>query len=146
MQADGKILVKATNTSTRPGQSNGDLVRLNTDGSLDPLFHPITNTTLVGVESLPDGRVLVAKPEANYARLNSDGTVDSTFSTVRLPGFHHVLADGRLINISLATNTATLARYNRDGSPDSTYPATTVTLAPLPAPASIQTTRRSRPP
>lgn len=129
VQADGKILVNAPTTPIS-GAPRVDLARLNADGSLDTSFTLTPNLTLRSIEVLADGRILIGATDANYLRLNSDGTTDATFSAVRLTGAHRVLADGRILHLTISGNVATLTRFTSTGSPDASYPATTVTLAP----------------
>jgi uncharacterized delta-60 repeat protein len=89
IQQDGKILVLGAFTSFN-GVSRNGLARLNSDGSLDTTF-AFTGT---GLNSAPDsfalqsdGKILVSGFFTNYngtpigklARLNADGTLDSSF-------------------------------------------------------------------
>lgn len=83
LQPNGKIL--AGGTFRVRNSSRRDLVRLNSDGSLDASFNP--PNAFFNVRSLlllPDGRVYVGGSSNQSGgdpiiRLNADGTLDSTF-------------------------------------------------------------------
>jgi uncharacterized delta-60 repeat protein len=89
--ADGKILVGGNFTSYN-GITAGGLVRLNSDGSLDPSFHllPQALGILVNdIELLPSGKILLVggfsgydgTPTKNMVVINYDGTIDPGFDT-----------------------------------------------------------------
>lgn len=89
--ADGKILVGGNFTSYN-GTTAGGLVRLNSDGSLDPSFHllPQALGILVNdIEPLPSGKILLVggfsgydgTPTNNMVVINYDGTIDPGFDT-----------------------------------------------------------------
>jgi uncharacterized delta-60 repeat protein len=88
-QLDGKILVGGSFTSY-DGNSYNDLIRLNSDGSVDTSF--VMGTGFIGglinsIEVQPDGKILVGGSFTSYdgnsynyiIRLNSDGSVDTSF-------------------------------------------------------------------
>jgi uncharacterized delta-60 repeat protein len=91
LQPDGKVLVAGTFTSvggvTRPG-----FARLNADGSPDATFNPGTgfNTTPKLLVVQPDGKIIAAGAFSSYngttvplvVRINSNGSLDDTFSTI----------------------------------------------------------------
>jgi len=90
VQADGKILVGGGFTSLC-GQWRYRIGRLHPDGTLDDDFTPEPDGESVDVYSFAvqtDGKILVGgsfddfdcHPSPGLARLNSDGTVDSTFN------------------------------------------------------------------
>ena len=92
VQSDGKILVGGSFT-TFNGVSRPKIARLNSDGSLDTTFNPGTGTTGTGslVDAIAvqnDGKILLGGVFAAYngtlrtnlARVNSDGTLDTTFT------------------------------------------------------------------
>jgi uncharacterized delta-60 repeat protein len=94
LQSDGKILVGG-NFTALGGQSRSGVGRLNTDGTLDSSFDPVTGNGNSGVviNSLvlqTDGKILVGgefgslagDQRGNLGRLNSDGTVDMTFNPI----------------------------------------------------------------
>src|SRR5260370_38478465 len=85
MQPDGKLLGGGSFRAKR----NLNVARLNVDGSVDGTFtnsNPTSTVFALGLQS--DGKVLiggqfiaVGNSNHNYiARLNSNGTVDSTFN------------------------------------------------------------------
>jgi uncharacterized delta-60 repeat protein len=162
LQPDGKIVIGGLFNYVDGTNHNG-IARLNADGSLDTSFNPgagATGGTLTynGVYCLavqPDGKLLVGGEFASIngtnvnriARLNSDGSVDSTFQ----PGAG---ANNTVLSLAVQTNDNTIwiggsfgtinntnrghiARLNPDGSLETTFaPATgansTVnTLVPL---------------
>jgi uncharacterized delta-60 repeat protein len=91
LQTDGKILIVGI-FSVIDGHRRSFLARLNADGTLDESFDPQLkvkgNFTSLLVE--PDGRILVGGvfteitgvPRSSLARLNANGTLDSSFNPV----------------------------------------------------------------
>ena len=91
VQADGKILV-AGKFTTLGGQPRNCIGRLSAEGWVDLSFNPGNGAVFdAGVISLivqADGRILVGgsfsslggQPRTNLARLNADGTLDTTFN------------------------------------------------------------------
>ncbi len=90
LQADGKVVVAGQFTAL--GIQNGPrVVRLNSDGSLDPTFlHPNTGTDITGIRALavqPDGKLLVGGDFPSFnghnrrhlVRLDANGAVDLSF-------------------------------------------------------------------
>ncbi len=149
-QADGKILVGGTFDNVG-GYSRSNLARVNIDASVDPTFDPSVNGKITSIVVQPDGKILVGgyfsslKPNGgatvarnNLARLNADGTVDSTFN----PNFGGALApgveaialqpDGKILvggsftsvqpnGAATATTRNRLARLNDDGTLDAGF-------------------------
>ncbi len=139
-QSDGKVLIAGYFDSVN-GTSRNRITRLNANGSLDSSFDPGTGIADGNVRSLavqPDGKVVIGGDftvingtARNYiARLNSNGTLDSTFN----PGFGPdnvvfavaLQSDGKvLIGGWFTTINGTLrnkiARLNSDGSLDTTF-------------------------
>lgn len=90
--ADGKILIGGTFTRVA-GAVRGGIARLNPDGSLDTDFDPRANAWANDFIVQPDGKIIVAgafttlRPRGEgdtigrfyLARLNADGTVDTSF-------------------------------------------------------------------
>jgi len=144
LQPDGKIIVGGNFTSFN-GVNRNRIIRLNSDGSLDPTFNP--GSGFVGTQSggavltinvQSDGKILVGgmfttfnNNTRNYfARLNSDGSIDNTFNPI--PGFNNsvwtsfVQPDGKIIvggdftsfNGNLKNR---IIRLNNDGSIDATF-------------------------
>ena len=146
LQADGKILIGG-NFTTYNGVSRNGIARLNADGSLDTTFNPGTGfddqcSPCKGVQSIdiqPNGKILVGGNFRNFngvsrvrvARLNTDGTLDTTFN----PGAGAVaaevskiksLSNGKILitgNFVQYNNIAVnrIARLNSDGSLDSSF-------------------------
>jgi uncharacterized delta-60 repeat protein len=135
-QPDGKILVGGL-VALDGGQSCG-IGRLNADGSWDNQFSPQTNpaVTVNSIAVQTDGKILLGgwfrtldgQPRSNIARLNPDGTVDSSFN----PGANDevfslvVQADGQIL-VGGAFRTlggqprTYLGRLNPDGTADTLF-------------------------
>ena len=110
MQSDGKILVGGFFTSVG-GLPRNRLVRFNSDGTLDAGFNANIVGTLGDVSSIAvqaDGKILVGgvftsvdgTARKNFARLNSDGTLDTTYGNLDINqwvGEVRVQADGRIL-------------------------------------------------
>ena len=93
IQTDGKILVAGGFTNI-DGVNNAYLARLNPDGTLDTAYAPQPNLQVLSLELQPDGKILVggdfgmltptgatSTSAFNYmARVNTDGTIDTTFN------------------------------------------------------------------
>ncbi len=158
VQPDGKILIAGLNLITRTSTGNGNgilvggsIMRLNADGSPDSSFVQGNIPTRRGINAIalqPDGKIVVVWgynpsngfPSGGAARLNADGSIDSTFSygvpelflnsvVVQPDGkiliggqFSFGVADSRTGNVSYNG----VARLNADGKHDTTFiPATT---------------------
>lgn len=91
-QADGKYMVGGFFTAPYY-----HIVRLNSNGTIDNSFVPPTFSQLGGDDSyvtkilpLPDGKYLVAgsfsSPRSGIVRLNADGSLDTTFGFIGVPG------------------------------------------------------------
>lgn len=88
VQADGKIIIAGefTNYANTP---KNHIVRLNADGTLDPTFNigNGANSDISDVKLQSDGKIMIigkftafnGLEVINLARLNSDGSVDTTF-------------------------------------------------------------------
>jgi uncharacterized delta-60 repeat protein len=89
LQSDGKILVGGYFTSYS-GVSRNNIIRLNSDGSIDTSFVIGTgfNSTVDAIVLQSDGKILVGGPFTSYSgvsrnyiiRLNTDGSIDTSFS------------------------------------------------------------------
>ncbi|MEO8426494.1 MAG: Calx-beta domain-containing protein [Verrucomicrobiota bacterium] len=116
------------------------LARLNQDGSLDPIFHPIIepNDTLLSVLVQPDGRLLTLaynsrlnQNRAQLSRLLADGSRDGSFApSSSVADRSSVMAlqpDGKLLITHLFPDSKDgqvhpgLIRLNADGSQDPTF-------------------------
>nr|WP_294859111.1 T9SS type A sorting domain-containing protein [uncultured Fluviicola sp.] len=91
LQPNGKILLGGSFTSFN-GNSGRAIVRLNADGTMDPGFNILTFTgsmnTVNALLIQPNGRIVIGGlfsningvARKNIARLNADGTLDTTFN------------------------------------------------------------------
>lgn len=147
IQPDSKILIGGI-FSTFNGSSKLRLARLNTNGSIDTSFivgtgvaGTTTNTAVYAIALQNDGKILVGglfstyngTPCANLIRLNTDGTIDPTFSTGTGPNNYvrsiEIQSTGKII-VSGAftsyngTSKARIVRLNTDGSIDATFGGT----------------------
>ena len=90
LQTDGKLLVVGQ-FNTGVGMPFKKVMRLDVTGNPDPTFNPGTgaNGDINGVEIQPDGKIVVGGNFTTFngvaagkvARLNSDGSLDTTFNT-----------------------------------------------------------------
>jgi uncharacterized delta-60 repeat protein len=114
LQADGKILAIGPFTSY-DGATANRIIRLNSDGSIDGTFNTGTGfyndgsfITVSGIEVQSDGKILVGGNWTSYngttanriIRLNSDGSIDSTFDAGtgfnNRPTYIKLLSDNRI--------------------------------------------------
>src|SRR5207237_3316133 len=90
IQPDGKILIAGTFQNVA-GFVYGRIARLNPDGTIDLTFNTNgigANNQINDIKLLPDGKILIAGiftqyngvPKQRVARLNSDGTLDNSFT------------------------------------------------------------------
>ncbi|MCI0746199.1 MAG: hypothetical protein L0Y58_12405 [Verrucomicrobia subdivision 3 bacterium] len=137
-QSDGKLIVSLYFYDNQNDPYG--LVRLNTDGSLDNSFDPPPryDGPISSIVVQPDGKVLVGGfgIGTNYAciaRLNGNGTVDSTFAEATGPGLGgprvnaialqpdgKVIIGGQFVSVHGDSRT-NLARLNPDGSLDLSF-------------------------
>ncbi len=140
LQPDGKLLVSGFFTSFG-GENRQGIVRLLTDGSIDPGFAPVAMIGAVYATALQlDGKILIGGSfnfvndtfPLRVARLNSNGSLDTSFTaagfslpTQPIRGLL-VLDDGKVI-LSGRMRTASnqpfvpLLRLNADGNRDTTF-------------------------
>lgn len=141
VQPDGKIVIGGRFTSFNGGSRNY-IARLASSGALDGTFNPGSgaNGAVYAVALQSDGKVLVGGgftmvngvARSYIARLNSDGSVDSSFApTSGANGAVHDIAvqpDGKVLiggDFTAVNGTARfrLARLNSDGSLDTDFTA-----------------------
>lgn len=87
VQTDGKILAGGSFSSYN-GAARANLVRINSDGSLDAGFAATTDQPVKAFALQPDGKILIGggfttvngATRPAVARLNADGTTDSAFN------------------------------------------------------------------
>lgn len=147
LQPDGKILLGGTSCSTDCAFA---LIRYDGNGQLDPTFGnggisvlSLGSDVLLSAIALqPDGKVvatgqaLSGSNDILVTRLNSDGTLDSSFngtgissfifpaSQSEMAGSLAIQKDGKLVvggTASIDTDDFALARMNSDGSLDSSF-------------------------
>ncbi len=141
VQGDGKVLIGGSFTSVN-GTTRGNIARLNSDGSLDTSFgNGLTGTssTVQAVAVQGDGKVLIGgqfstvngTTRFRIARLNSDGSVDTSFgnglagangivNAVAVQGDGKVLIGGSFTSVN-GTTRIRIARLNSDGSVDTSF-------------------------
>ncbi|MEY4939476.1 MAG: hypothetical protein RIQ93_1211 [Verrucomicrobiota bacterium] len=118
LQSDGRILVGGSFSSVRPiGVASPvlrrNILRLTATGQLDTTFDPSTSAAVTAIAVQPDGKIFLGgtftsllpngsatgASRGRLARVNSDGTVDTTF-TADFDGSVSALAlqpDGKLV-------------------------------------------------
>jgi uncharacterized delta-60 repeat protein len=140
LQADGKILIGGF-FSTYNGVARNGIARLNADGSLDTNFNPGsgTNNTVNALALQADGKIFIGGSFTSFngvernrvARLNSDGSLDTSFlssnsganATVNALA---VQADGKVLiggafEAYNGVGRNRIARLNPDGSLDADF-------------------------
>jgi uncharacterized delta-60 repeat protein len=138
-QTDNKIIV-CGNFDFASSTSRSKITRLNIDGTIDQSFDSGTGFDVAPnrIEVQTDGKILVAGDFNNYRgtpssfliRLNSTGTIDTTFSTSLTNSVYSIvpLSNGKILigGIFSAFNGVSrpgVARLNSDGSLDSSFNA-----------------------
>jgi uncharacterized repeat protein (TIGR01451 family)/uncharacterized delta-60 repeat protein len=144
LDSSGRVVIGGLMTTYNGVQRNG-LARLNANGTLDTAFNPGlgTTNTVWSVLLQPDGKVLAGgefasfdtQPRRHIARLNADGTLDSTFDPGPNGPDNHIytmaLAPNGTTNIPIVIGGAFtsiggqlrggIARLNADGTLDQTF-------------------------
>ncbi|HVS51805.1 MAG TPA: hypothetical protein VHD62_05565 [Opitutaceae bacterium] len=124
-QPDGKILVAGQFSSFRPngadvGTTRNNLARLNPDGSLDATFNPNVNGPVRAIYLQPDGRIVIggdftavqpngaatATARGRIARLNPDGSLDSTFSFTVTNVFNGITLQAQVLALAVQSDGA----------------------------------------
>ena len=132
LQTDGKILIGGSFSAVSRQNRNG-FARLNSDGSLDNGFNPILGNPqleLVTVRRIlvqPDGKIVVGGTFSgvnsisrnNLIRLNSNGTLDTTFNAGNITAVSLVetYPNGKYLVYSASG----LVRLNNDGTTDTSF-------------------------
>lgn len=140
-QTDGKIIAGGSFHEQLSGQHwIGNLVRFNTDGSIDDSFQAepfYSSGYFTSLAIQPDGKILVGgnfslmgdEPAVRFVRLNTDGSIDTTFIH-EVYGIVRSIAlqpDGKIVvagNFSGYVNGHVqryVLRLNSDGSKDQTF-------------------------
>ena len=141
IQSDGKIIVIGSFT-TYNNISRIKIARLNTNGSLDSTFDPVTSLSsganIYAIATQNDGKFILVGSFTSFngttanriVRLNADGSQDTSFNTGAgaNDNIHSVciLQDGKILIGGVFTSfdgTASyrIARLNSDGSIDSNF-------------------------
>jgi uncharacterized delta-60 repeat protein len=138
-QTDGKILVGWENGPFEP-----HLIRLNSDGSLDSFFSASIGQgpgagSVSAIAVQPDGKIIIGgafsvvggSSRGRIARLNSDGSLDTSFLSTGSGADNQILAlalqpDGKIVIGGYFFNYNSisrpyLARLNSDGSLDTNF-------------------------
>jgi uncharacterized delta-60 repeat protein len=142
-QDDGKLLLSGFFTSYDGTSCNG-LVRVNSGGAIDPSFHSGAGprTVIYSILAQNDGKILIGGHLNTYdgvsrngvARLNGDGTLDSTFNpgdgitngislsirALAIQPDQKILLGG-VFNSYNGTARNRIARINSDGSLDNSF-------------------------
>jgi uncharacterized delta-60 repeat protein len=129
IQSDGKIVAAGG------ADSNGVIVRYNSNGSLDNSFGTggIALSTAAGFNTLDiqsDGKILAAGAYNQFfvQRYNSNGTLDNSFgtggtATTDFGGANSlaIQSDGRVVVVGYSGSDIAMARFNSDGSLDNNF-------------------------
>ena len=153
LEPNGQILIGGGFTSLMPNGATtqslrNHFARLNADGTLDNNFDPSPSGTIDAIAVEEDGRILMGgtftslTPDGaaaatlvnNLARVNPDGTIDTTFApspnapvgAIVLQPNGQILLGGSFIQlfppgVTTGTNYDHFARLNNDGSVDSSF-------------------------
>lgn len=145
IQSDGKIIVGGWFTEFN-GTAVNRIVRLNTDGTTDNTFNVGTGAEGDQAQVLAsaiqsDGKIVIGgifttyngTAVRNFARLNTDGTIDQSFTTGNGPEYavramqiqsdNKILIGGTFYSYN-GSSSPRLARINADGSFDATFAQT----------------------
>lgn len=141
LQPDNKIIIGGTFNSVN-GTNRTGIARLNPDGSLDPDFDPVLGSggshgaSVSYVAMQTNGAMIIVggfssingTNSTNFARLNADGSLDSSFNPTVTGGVECIASqsDGRVIvggTISSVDGVActNIARLNADGTVDTNF-------------------------
>jgi uncharacterized delta-60 repeat protein len=139
IQVDGKIIISGHFTSFN-GTPRNHIARLNTDGSLDATFYSGTGTngTVYTTTLQNDGKTIIGGdftsfdgiPRNYIARLNADGTLDTTFNpgtgannqviTTAIQSDGKIIIGGDFTSFD-GTPRNYIARLNANGTLDATF-------------------------
>jgi uncharacterized delta-60 repeat protein len=142
IQPDGKILIGGQFTYYN-GSYAGRIIRLNSNGSVDSSFTFVDefNDNVFSIKLQPNGKILVGGQFTQYggvsqnyiSRLNSDGTIDSSFhigdgfnnyvNSIDLQSDGKIIVGGNFWDSGYYDNNPceSIVRLNTDGSLDSTF-------------------------
>lgn len=131
LQSDGRILIRGR--FFRPGFGRQDILRLNSDGTLDNTFNAGSGSdgSISGIRIQTDGKILIfggfnsynGVARLNIVRLNTNGSIDNTFNPGSAsPNYIQTIAiqtDGKI----LIGETFNIIRLNSNGTLDNTFNA-----------------------
>jgi uncharacterized delta-60 repeat protein len=139
IQEDGKVIVGFSGSVVIGGQTCNNIVRLNSDGSLDANFSPNIQASVQSIAVQADGKILVGggftsiagQTRNSIARLHGDGSLDidfdpniGSFATtvyrITLQADGKILVGGQFSTIAGQTRSC-VARINADGSLDANF-------------------------
>ncbi|MGI8641788.1 MAG: delta-60 repeat domain-containing protein [Pyrinomonadaceae bacterium] len=127
IQPDGKILIAGI-FNTRGAVFRRNVVRLNSDGSLDATFNfeitGLSGAVILCMKLQPDGKILVGGVFGNprsIVRLNVDGSLDAAFGISGIDAYEvsdiELQPDGKILIKQANFNGSTYTtRLNKDGS------------------------------
>ena len=144
IQPDGKILLGGS-FSFWNGTLVNYIVRLNSDGTRDTTFTTNTgtggNSLVLSTVIQSDGKILIGGQFTSWngttvgriVRLNSDGTLDTTFTTNNGTGGSSIVqrlaiqSDGKIVLVGFftawnGTTVGRIVRLNSDGTRDTAFP------------------------
>jgi uncharacterized delta-60 repeat protein len=150
IQSDGRILIAGSFTSFNSVSSNR-IVRLNTDGSIDNSFIIGTglNADIESIAIQTDGKILIAGSFTLYNggavrntfRVNSDGSIDNTYSPLYGASWSYgggsyilslisLLSNGDILAtgyFEISNGISSLVRFKSDGSQDDSFKTSSTT-------------------
>ncbi len=135
VQPDGKVIAGGIfNIQTIVnGQTitRSNLVRYNADGSYDQTFNFNPPGTVLDIVLQSDGKIVIGGAFGSVARLNPDGSIDSSFTNLTVAGFGGVTAlalqpDGKIVAVGSFTSVGgftqgRITRLNQNGTLDTTF-------------------------
>lgn len=143
LQSDGKLIVVGNFTAYN-GTTVNKIARINTDGTLDTTFNPAgagTNNYIFSLMQQTDGKLLISGDFTTYngtainriARLNADGTLDTSFTVgtgmtvasefgqgFKIQPDNKIIVYGTFLSYN-GTTTNRIARLNTDGTLDTSF-------------------------
>ena len=138
VQTDGKIIIGGIFSIGNPARTN--IARLNQNGTVDDTFNPNgggTNGGIYAVAIQTDGKILIGgvfssyngNSISNYARLNTDGTLDVNFGSSGFDNptveYFDIQPDGKILVAGkfndFASRISPIIRLNADGSFDNSF-------------------------